>query len=210
MNEHQSELRGDRVRSNQNEKYNKILQAAIQVISEYGLDKASISDIVKTAGVAQGTFYLYFRSKNSLIPAIAEDLLTRTLDRIKGKISRDLGFWDSLKVVIDEIYSSTEENKDIIVLCYSGLAIDHSMEVWETIYYPYYQWFETLLSKAIERNEIVSGINVNWTAKMIINFVENAAERFYIGQDHELTLEASKSEVFQFLQRSLENVRESV
>ena len=38
------------------EKYDKILQAAIEVISEKGLDKTSISDIVKRAGVAQGTF----------------------------------------------------------------------------------------------------------------------------------------------------------
>lgn len=53
-------------------KYEKILQAAIEVISEKGLDKASISDIVKKAGTAQGTFYLYFSSKNALIPAIAE------------------------------------------------------------------------------------------------------------------------------------------
>lgn len=44
-------------------KYEKILKAAIDVIPEKGLDKTSISDIVKKAGVAQGTFYLYFSSK---------------------------------------------------------------------------------------------------------------------------------------------------
>lgn len=198
------------LRSNQNEKYNKILQAAIHVISKKGLDQTSISDIVKVAGVAQGTFYLYFPSKKALIPAIADDLLTRSLERIKVRLTEKQNFWDAMRIMVDEVYTITNENKDIIVLCYSGLAIDHSMEVWETIYQPYYKWFENLLSQAILRNEIVRGININWTAKMIINFVENAAERFYIGQDHELTLEASKSEVFQFLQRSLESVKESV
>jgi hypothetical protein len=37
------------------------------------LSKASISEIVKKAGTAQGTFYLYFSSKNALISAIAEN-----------------------------------------------------------------------------------------------------------------------------------------
>ncbi len=189
--------------NNKNEKYTKILQAAIHVISEQGLDKTSISDIVKVAGVAQGTFYLYFRSKKALIPAIANNLLTSSLERIKGRITGKQNFWDALCIVIDEVYSITDENKDIIVLCYSGLAIDHSMEVWELIYQPYYQFFEDMILQAIYKNEVMSSINVKWTAKMIINFVENAAERFYIGQDQDLTLESSKSEVFQFLQRSL-------
>ncbi len=115
-------------------KYEKILQAAIEVISEKGLDKASISDIVKKAGTAQGTFYLYFSSKNALIPAIAENLLTHTLDQIKGRLHGDEDFWTVLDILIDETFLITERHKDIIVLCYSGLAIDHSMEKWETIY----------------------------------------------------------------------------
>lgn len=68
------------------EKYDKILQAAIEVISEKGLDKTSISDIVKRAGVAQGTFYLYFRSKNALVPAIAENLLSLSLEKSKNEL----------------------------------------------------------------------------------------------------------------------------
>ncbi|MGP7819523.1 TetR family transcriptional regulator [Niallia sp. 01092] len=186
-----------------NDKYNKILQSAIEVISEKGLDKTSISDIVKKAGVAQGTFYLYFRSKNALIPAIAENLLTLTLDRIKEKAQGKDSFWSMLTVFINEIYHNTDEHKDVLVLCYSGLAIDYSMEIWEAIYQPFYQWFEDILNKAIEKKEIIGDIHVKWTAKMIINLVENAAERFYIGRDQDVTLEQSQDELFRFLKRSL-------
>nr|WP_141430502.1 TetR family transcriptional regulator [Bacillus sp. 03113] len=186
-----------------NDKYNKILQSAIEVISEKGLDKTSISDIVKKAGVAQGTFYLYFRSKNALIPAIAENLLTLTLNRIKDKAQGKESFWSMLTVFINEIYQNTNDHKDVLVLCYSGLAIDYSMEIWEAIYQPFYQWFEEILNQAIENKEIIEGIHVQWTAKMIINLVENAAERFYIGRDQDVTLEESQNELFQFLKRSL-------
>ncbi len=41
-------------------KYEKILQAAIEVISEKGLDKASISEIVKKAGTAPRYVLLIF------------------------------------------------------------------------------------------------------------------------------------------------------
>ncbi|ATO50027.1 TetR family transcriptional regulator [Brevibacillus laterosporus] len=184
-------------------KYNKILEAAIDVISEKGLDKTSISDIVKKAGIAQGTFYLYFSSKKALIPAIADNLLTTTLERIKEKIQGKENFWDALEIVIDETFNITDSYKEIIVLCYSGLAIDYSMEKWEAIYRPYYHWFEVILNKAINDNEIINDINVERMAKMIINLVENAAERFYIGRDQDDTVDIVKAETYSFIKRSL-------
>ncbi|MBB3108643.1 AcrR family transcriptional regulator [Paenibacillus phyllosphaerae] len=186
-----------------NDKYNAILQAAIEIISEKGLYSTSISDIVKKAGVAQGTFYLYFRSKNALIPAIAQNLISITMEKIKEKTKDHADFMEFLRTFIEEIYNITDEYKDVIVLVYSGLAIDHSMEIWETIYKPYYQWFEDEMQRAIANNEIIGQLNVKWTSKMIVNVVENAAERFFIGRDQDITREESQREVFHFLQRSM-------
>ncbi len=42
-----------------------------------GVEKTKISDIVKLAGIAQGTFYLYFPSKLSVMPAIAEVMVEK-------------------------------------------------------------------------------------------------------------------------------------
>jgi AcrR family transcriptional regulator len=185
------------------DKYNKILQAAIDVISEKGLDKTSISDIVKKAGIAQGTFYLYFSSKKALIPAIADNLFTITLEAVKDEIQGKETFWDVLEVVIDETFKITDAYKDVIVLCYSGLAIDHSMEKWESIYQPYYEWLEDIINAAIHNNEIFSEINVKWTARTIINLIENASERFYISHEQDNSLKVVKNEIFNFIKRSL-------
>jgi AcrR family transcriptional regulator len=185
------------------DKYNKILQAAIDVISEKGLDKTSISAIVKKAGIAQGTFYLYFSSKKALIPAIADNLFTITLEAVKDEIQGKETFWDVLEVVIDETFKITDAYKDVIVLCYSGLAIDHSMEKWESIYQPYYEWLEDIINTAIHNNEIISDINVKWTARTIINLIENASERFYISHEQDNSLKVVKNEIFNFIKRSL-------
>ncbi|MEK4027132.1 TetR family transcriptional regulator [Pseudobacillus sp. FSL P4-0506] len=183
-------------------KYNKILQAAIEVISEKGLDQTSITDIVKRAGVAQGTFYLYFPSKKDLIPAIAEDLLSLTLEKIKSETKQINGFWQIMRTLIDETFELTKSYKEVIILCYSGLAIVHSMEKWETIYTPYYDWLEEVLQSAASKGEIIADIDINWTARLIINLIENAAERFYIAEEKR-DLAACKEETFSFLQRSL-------
>ncbi|MGE8207799.1 TetR family transcriptional regulator [Heyndrickxia sp. NPDC080065] len=185
------------------EKYDKILKASIKVLSEKGYENTSISDIVKSAGIAQGTFYLYFPSKSALIPAIADHLLTITFGKMKEKISDQDSFWKVLEEVISVTFETTEDYKDILVLCYSGLAIEHSMEKWEMIYQPFYQWFEEHLNKAIERQEVISSIDVKLTTKMIINLMENTAERYFIGNEHDALEEDYQAEIFRFIKRSL-------
>ncbi len=108
-----------------------------------------------------------------------------------------------LDIVINETFNITDSYKEILVLCYSGLAIDHSLEKWEAIYSPYYTWLEDILLKAINNNEIISDLHAKWTAKLIINLIENAAERFYIGLEQEEPLNVFKTRVFNFIKRSL-------
>jgi AcrR family transcriptional regulator len=52
----------------------KILEAAETVFARYGYTEASIVRITEEAGVAQGTFYLYFESKLQVFEQLVEDL----------------------------------------------------------------------------------------------------------------------------------------
>lgn len=52
----------------------KLLQAAEKVLSDYGYHDASIVKITEAAGVAQGTFYLYFSNKKEIFDAVVADL----------------------------------------------------------------------------------------------------------------------------------------
>jgi AcrR family transcriptional regulator len=49
-----------------------IVSAAARVFSERGVANTAVSDIVKAAGVAQGTFYLYFECKDDVVLAVVE------------------------------------------------------------------------------------------------------------------------------------------
>lgn len=55
----------------------RILEAAEQVFAEHGYHEASIVKITERAGVALGTFYLYFDSKRTVFEALVIDLNSR-------------------------------------------------------------------------------------------------------------------------------------
>lgn len=50
-----------------------ILAAALRCFSRDGFHQTTTADIVRESGVSQGTLYLYFKSKNDLIAALADD-----------------------------------------------------------------------------------------------------------------------------------------
>src|SRR5215210_9438742 len=56
-----------------------ILRAAIDVFAERGFFNAQVADVARAAGVAAGTVYLYFRSKDDLLVSIFERTMRETL-----------------------------------------------------------------------------------------------------------------------------------
>lgn len=55
------------------ERRREIVLAAQKLFSSKGIKATSVSDIVKAVGVAQGTFYWYFKSKEEVIKAVAQE-----------------------------------------------------------------------------------------------------------------------------------------
>ena len=65
-----------------NEKYQKILDAAVEVIAEKGYFNAPISAIAARAGVADGTVYLYFKSKDEVLRTAIDQNFNRFHQRV--------------------------------------------------------------------------------------------------------------------------------
>ncbi len=55
----------------------RLLEAAEQIFADLGYHDASIVKITEAAGVAQGTFYLYFASKKEVFDEVVKDLNVR-------------------------------------------------------------------------------------------------------------------------------------
>ncbi|MFB4204941.1 HTH-type transcriptional regulator BetI [wastewater metagenome] len=72
--------RGERTRQ-------KLLDAAEEEFGEKGFHSASISNITHRAGVAQGTFYIYFSSKEAILRALVEHM-SRELRRSQSEAVR--------------------------------------------------------------------------------------------------------------------------
>ncbi|MFO1446375.1 TetR family transcriptional regulator [Bacillus sp. Bva_UNVM-123] len=186
------------------DKREKIIKAAIEVFKEKGIEKTKISDIVKLAGIAQGTYYLYFPSKLSVMPAIAEVMVEKTIAAVKEEVHDDAPFSARLAQVVDAIFMITRDYREILALIYAGLASTEHIKEWETVYEPFYSWISQFLSEAKASGIIRDSIQVERTSKLFIGLVESAAEQIYLydnRQDDQA--EVQKAEVLDFLTHAL-------
>ncbi|MES5895647.1 MULTISPECIES: TetR family transcriptional regulator [Bacillus cereus group] len=185
-------------------KKERIVYAAIEVFQEKGVEKTKISDIVKLAGIAQGTFYLYFPSKLAVMPAIAEVMVEKMILAVKEKVQNDSPFSSKVEQVIDAVFNFIAEYREIQALMYAGLASTEHIKEWEAVYEPLYMWLSEFLSEAKEAGEIRDSVHAERTAKLFIALVESAAEQVYLydhKDDEQVGLQ--KAEVLDFLTHAL-------
>ncbi|MBS0362057.1 MAG: TetR/AcrR family transcriptional regulator [Proteobacteria bacterium] len=59
-----------------------MLEAALSVFAERGFAQAKLDDIARRAGVAKGSLYLYFDTKEALFRAVVRELLVPAVSRV--------------------------------------------------------------------------------------------------------------------------------
>jgi TetR/AcrR family fatty acid metabolism transcriptional regulator len=64
-----------------------ILQAALNLFSEKGFGETTVEDVAQAAGVAKGTIYLYFRSKEHLLLALKKQFMSGLVDALTDLIA---------------------------------------------------------------------------------------------------------------------------
>ena len=105
-----------KVEINKKQKKDALLNAAFDIFTNIGINKTSISEIVEKAGVAKGTFYLYFADKydlrNKLIAHKANKIFEKAENALKDSDAKD--FEDRMIFFIDNILDQLTENKSLL------------------------------------------------------------------------------------------------
>lgn len=87
------------------EKENKLMEKALKLFTEKGVNNTSIQDIADEAGVGKGTFYLYFKDKydirDKVIASCSNKLFSDALDALNNSYIQN--FEDQIIFVINHI-----------------------------------------------------------------------------------------------------------
>ena len=114
-----------KVDNKKEQKRNSLLDSAFTLFIDNGFNKTSIADIVKKAGVAKGTFYLYFKDKydirNHLISHKANQVFQAACTEL-AKQEEIKDFEEQVLFIIDHILDQFAENHNLVLLISKHLS----------------------------------------------------------------------------------------
>src|SRR5580693_4937057 len=95
------------------DKRERILDAAVRVFARKGFHATRVSEVAKAAGVADGTIYLYFKSKDELLISLFEDRLERLLAVLRSALPAATSASDKLRRIIELQLGLFEGERDL-------------------------------------------------------------------------------------------------
>src|SRR5260370_39388722 len=100
-------------------RHGEVLQAARRIFARLGYAAANVEDIAREAGMAKGTIYLYFKSKEEVFAAVlARDLECLTDQTIEG-MSAAKTFADKLTVFLNLRLAYLQHNRDFLSIYFA-------------------------------------------------------------------------------------------
>jgi len=140
---------------------NKLLEAAEIEFGEKGFHEAGISGITYRAGVALGTFYTYFESKEEIFRALVHYMSRRTRERVSQGVAGAPDRLAAERMGIEAFIEFAREHKSIYRIITEAEFI--APEEYRDHYEGFSRAYQANLEKAAEHGEIRAGDFETWS-----------------------------------------------
>lgn len=179
-----------------------LLNAAREIFAERGYEATTVSEVVSRAGVAQGTFYLYFPSKMHLVLALSQEMQEQIEFAIREAYTQTEDLNELIEKSVRATFHTMWQYRDVLSVMHTGAHwVDAPAERERTVA-PYYALIAELIRQEQERGNVAANINPPITAKLIVGLVYYAVDECYLYHSTEEP-EAYISETIRFIRQAL-------
>jgi len=166
----------------------KLMNAAMTAFSRKGLNDCRMSDIADDAGLARGTAYLYFKSKEQLMLGMYKLYSSRILESQKAMLAKagDLTARQLLDRACEACLRSGIRHRRTFGLWFQFLALGSSPSMGKAVrktlaetYRGHSAYFEDLVEKGKKSGEFRPNTNSRAVASALVGLLEGLMIRQY-------------------------------
>lgn len=168
------------------EKYEAILEAAVKVIAANGYANSQVSKIAREAGVADGTVYLYFDSKEEILIDLFKEFLGSFIEDVKLKLLQEPDVAGKLQKLVENHLGKLEANPDLATVCQVELRQpDPKLRgVLGEILKGYFRLIEQIVEDGQASGFFDPGLNKYLARQMIFGTIDDIVTRWLWGRRH--------------------------
>lgn len=185
-------VRGQRTRA-------ELLEAAELVFGERGFEHASISEITRRAGVALGTFYVYFPHKQAIFIELVDELGQRLRDALRAAVKDKTSRLEVERAGFRAFFEFAGKHRNLYRIVRQAEFVD------EAVYLRYYRGLAAAYAKGLERamqSHDIGQYDAEVIAYALMGIADFIGMRFVVWDDP-TELERVTDEVLHFVQHGL-------
>ena len=137
--------------------WRKLLEAAELEFGEKGFHEAAITGITQRAGVAMGTFYVYFKSKEEIFRALVAHMGKLTRGWIGRRVADAASQLDAERMGLAAFIEFVRQHKDLYRIVNEAQFV--APDAYRAYYNEFEQAYRRRLDEAMARGEIAPGNN---------------------------------------------------
>lgn len=170
------------------ERRDQIIRIAMERFATQGYHQTKISDIVREAGVAQGTFYWHFKSKEAIASEIVLTGREKLLEAIGQGYRKDAGSVEDMvrasERLFTDLFSFAADNRYFMELLLKGIVSEESVRrLVEETRNAVEQAFRHNMQRAIELGTLPESMDVPLRAALLVSMIEGMIMRWLFGSE---------------------------
>lgn len=99
-----------------NDKYKRILEAAVRVFARQGFFQSTVSQVAREAGVADGTIYLYFKNKDDILVQFCSYKMKQVFEGFRSEVDRADTAPQKLRLLIRRHLAEFQRNPEMAIV----------------------------------------------------------------------------------------------
>src|SRR5204862_2999914 len=95
------------------DKPQQIIDAAVRVFARNGYYNSRVSDIAREAGIASGTIYLYFKTKDEILVTLFRDKMAAWVEQVRREVAGEPDAVTRLRKLVALHFAVLEGDPDL-------------------------------------------------------------------------------------------------
>ncbi len=184
-----------------------ILDAALRVFAEKGYHGTAVSDVVKAAGVARGTFYSYFDSKDAIFLELLDGLLHTLRNSVHG-VERGPKAADTeaqLRQIVAGVLHTAKHNRPLTRIIFrEAVGLDEDVDARLNQFYGELRlYLGAALTLGAQVGMTRSVVDTEVAATCILGSLRAVVQRYIVESDADLDIDGLARAVVDFNLRGL-------
>ena len=166
------------------DKPQQIIEAAVRVFARKGYYHSRVSDIAREAGIAAGTIYLYFKTKDDILVTLFRDKMAEFVDSLRKAIAGERDAASKVRTLVRLHFSLLEKDPELAEVLQVELRQGQKFfrgasgqEIGA-----YFALIGSVLGEGVGEGRFRSSLSVKVATKMLFGAMDQMATSWVLGK----------------------------